>query len=96
MFSLWFWVTFIIVGLVKDWYIKLGDYVPWYISNNTIVLFEKVTLDPSHPAHSLWTVALRPTLQITEHKNSQTQEQFFPPGRIPPEQHITHPGTVHL
>ncbi len=31
----------------------------------------------------------------TEHQNSQTQEQFFPPGHIP-EQHITHPGTVHL
>ncbi len=35
---------------------------------------KKVTLDPSHPAHSLCTVALWPVLQITEHKNSQTQE----------------------
>ncbi len=57
---------------------------------------KKVTLDPSHPAYSLWTVDLWPTLQSTEHQNSQTQEQFFPPGHIPPEPHITHPGTLHL
>ncbi len=55
---------------------------------------KKVTLNPSHPA--LWTVALWPALQITEHQNSQTQEQFLPPGHIPPEQHMTHPSTVHL
>ncbi len=58
---------------------------------------KKVTLDPSHPAHSLF--VLLPSgrryrslsTKIARHKNS-----FFPPGRIPPEQHITHPGTVHL
>ncbi len=32
---------------------------------------------------SLWTVALWPALQITEHKNSQTQEQFFSPRPYP-------------
>ncbi len=58
---------------------------------------KKVTLDPSHPAHSL--IVLLPSgrryrslsTKTARHKNS-----FFPPGRIPPEKHITHPGTVHL
>ncbi len=58
---------------------------------------KKVTLDPSHPAHSLY--VLLPSgrryrslsTKTARHKNS-----FFPPGCIPPEQHITHPGTVHL
>ncbi len=45
---------------------------------------------------SLWTVAVWPALQITEHQNTQTQEQLLHPGHIPPEQHITHPSTVHL
>ncbi len=40
-----------------------------------------------HTQLSLWTVALWPALQSTEHQNSQTQEQFLPPGHIPPEQH---------
>ncbi len=50
---------------------------------------KKVTLVPSHPAHSLF------ELLLSEHQNKQTQ-QCFPPGHIPPEQHITHPSTVHL
>ncbi len=37
----------------------------------------KITLDPSHPAHSLFTVWS--TLQNTEHQNDRTQEQFLPP-----------------
>ncbi len=58
---------------------------------------KKVTLDPSHPAHTLF--ELLPSgrryrslsTKTARHKNS-----FFPPGHIPPEQHITHPSTVHL
>ncbi len=55
---------------------------------------KKVTLDPSHPAHSLsellpsgWRYRALST-KTARHKNS------FPPR--PPEQHITHPSTVHL
>ncbi len=40
---------------------------------------KKVTLDPSHTSSlPLWTVAPWLTLQITEHQNSQIQEQFSP------------------
>ncbi len=54
---------------------------------------QKVTLDPSHPAHSLF--VLLPSgrryrslsTKTARHKNS-----FFPR----PEQHITQPSTVHL
>ncbi len=59
---------------------------------------KKVTLDPSHPAHSLF--ELLPfgrryrslSIRTARHKNSF----FSPPGHIPPEQHITHPSTVHM
>ncbi len=39
-----------------------------------------------------------PLGSATDHwdQNSQTQEQFLPPGHVPPEQHIAHPSTVHL
>ncbi len=50
---------------------------------------------------SLWTPHTQLTLSLyccplagaTDH---WAQKQFFPPGHIPPEQHITPPGTVHL
>ncbi len=55
---------------------------------------KKVTLDPSHPALSELLPSVRRyrslSTRTARHKNS------FPPGHIPPEQHITHPGTVHL
>ncbi len=57
---------------------------------------KKITLDPSHPAHSLFEL-MPPGLhyramctKTARHKNS-----FFPPGHIPPEQHITHLSTGH-
>ncbi len=44
---------------------------------------KKVTLDPSHPAHSPFVLLPSwPALQISEHQNSQTQEQFFFPQAI--------------
>ncbi len=48
----------------------------------------KITLDPSHPAHPLWTVAVWSTLQSSEHQNDQTQEQFLPSGS-PSHEHLT-------
>ncbi len=56
---------------------------------------------------SLWTPHTQLTLSLyccplagaTDHwatKTARHKEQCFPPGRYPPEQHITHPGTVHL
>ncbi len=51
------------------------------------------TLTPS--SLSLWTVALWPALQITEHQNSQAQEQFLPQA-ISHLNNTTHPSTVHL
>ncbi len=48
----------------------------------------KITLDPSHPAHSLF-----------EHQNDQTQEQFLPSGN-PPHEHlkiiVEHTLFIHL
>ncbi len=52
------------------------------------------TLTPS--SLSLWTVALWPALQITEHQNSQTQEQFLKPQAISHLNNTTQPSTVHL
>ncbi len=50
----------------------------------------------THPAHSLF--ELLPSGRATD-LGAQKQPDtriVFSPGRIPPEQHITHPGTVHL
>ncbi len=58
---------------------------------------KKVTLDPSHPAHSLF--ELLPSgrrYSSLSTKTARHKNIFFPPGHIPPEQHITHPSTVHL
>ncbi len=58
---------------------------------------KKVPLNPSHPAHSLFELLLsgrRYSLLST--KTARHKKSFFPPGRIPPEQHIPHPSTVHL
>ncbi len=49
----------------------------------------KITLDPSHPAHSLF--ELLPSgrlLQSSEHQNDQTQEQFLSPSN-PSHEHLT-------
>ncbi len=46
----------------------------------------KMTLDPSHPAHSLFELLLS-TLQSSEHQNDQTQEQFLPSGN-PSHEHL--------
>ncbi len=55
---------------------------------------------------SLWTPHTQLTLSlyccplagVTDHWAQKQPDTriVFPPGRIPPEQHITHPGTVHL
>ncbi len=61
---------------------------------------KKVTLDPSDPAHSLF--VLLPSGQRYRSLSTKTdrhKNSFFPQENvlfIPPEQHITHPGTVHL
>ncbi len=48
----------------------------------------QITLDPSHPAHSLWTVTFWSTLQRSEHQNDQTQKQFISPNN-PSHEHLT-------
>ncbi len=45
----------------------------------------KITLDPSHPVHSLFELL---PLQSSEHQNDQTQEQFLPSGN-PSHEHLT-------
>ncbi len=45
----------------------------------------KITLDPSHPAHSLF--ELWPSGRSSEHKNDQTQKQFFSPSN-PSHEHL--------
>ncbi len=49
-----------------------------------------ITLDPSHPAHSLFElhVTVWSTLQSSEHQNDQTQEQFLPSSN-PAHEHLT-------
>ncbi len=49
----------------------------------------KITLDPSHPAHSLFvTATVWSTLQSSEHQNDQTQEQFLPSSNLS-HKHLT-------
>ncbi len=49
----------------------------------------KITLDPSHPAHSLFELLpVWSTLQSSEHQNDQTEEQFLPSGS-PSHEHLT-------
>ncbi len=60
----------------------------------------KITLDLSHPAHSLFeTVTVWSTLQSSEHQNDQTQEQFLSPSN-PSHEHVTlnveHTLFIHL
>ncbi len=71
--------------------------------NKFNVFIEKENHILLYKLYFFWEAFTRMNLNInqiqkleTEHRNRQTQEQFFPPGRIPPEQHITPPGTVHL
>ncbi|KAK3515240.1 hypothetical protein QTP70_012409 [Hemibagrus guttatus] len=40
---------------------------------------QKVTLDPSHPGHHLFELAIWPALQGSNYQDSQAQEQFLPP-----------------
>ncbi len=52
----------------------------------------KITLEPSHPVHSLFSLncfrLAWSTLQSSEHQNDQTQEQFLPSGN-PSHEHLT-------
>ncbi len=57
---------------------------------------KKVTLDPSHPAHSLFELLPSGRRYSATSTKTARQKNIFPPGRIPPEQHITHRSTVHL
>ncbi len=55
----------------------------------------KITLDPSHPAHSLFEPILSwSTLQSSEHQNGQTQKQFIPSGN-PSHEHLTTISGTH-
>ncbi len=48
----------------------------------------KITLDPSHLAHSLFELTIWSTLQSTEYQNDQTKEQFLPSSN-PSHGHLT-------
>ncbi len=58
---------------------------------------KKVTLDSSHPVLSLF--ELLPSghrYRSLSTKTARNKNSFSPPGHVPPEQHITHPSTIHL
>ncbi len=48
----------------------------------------KITLDPSHPAHSLFELLPSGRCYRALHQNDQTQEQFLPPSN-PSHEHLT-------